>query len=151
MVQLRNKLLQVISPYHEVRIPYLVKTPGGRCWCFRKAEKIGNKFLRTVAQYGINIGGEAFEEGSCWFWRCLGESIITQKMICKKSKISSLEDHWRKMLVWELYRQCLVLLIHKQYKNIRDGRNLVTGLHNKKYIDEIAQQRMVEAQNETKN
>lgn len=142
------------SGISEVLTEYLfsgfIKLPGtgsGLDTALGKAtEKIGNQFLRTAAQYGINIGGEAFEEVLSGFGSALGQKLTYLKDTDFKD-IYSLEDALENAGAGAL--SALFGSANPQtIQNIRDGRNLVTGLTStqQKYIDEIAQQRMVEAQ-----
>lgn len=148
------------SGISEVLTEYLfsgfIKLPGtgsGIDTALGKAtEKIGSQFLRTITQYGINIGGEAFEEVLSGFGSALGQSLTYLKDDIESGKIKfkdiySLEDALENAGAGAL--SAMFGSANPQtIQNIRDGRNLVTGLTStqQKYIDEIAQQRMVEAE-----
>ena len=144
----------VISALSDVGTEYLfsgfIKLPGtgsGVDKALGKAtEKIGNKFLRTIAQYGINIGGEAFEEVLAGFGDAWGKKLTYLKDEDFKD-IYSLEDALENAGMGAL--SAMFGSANPQtIQNIKDGRNLVTGLTStqQKLIDEIAQQRMVEAE-----
>jgi hypothetical protein len=150
----------VISALSDVGSEYLfsgfIKLPGtgsGIDTALGKAtEKIGNKFLRTIAQYGINIGGEAFEEVLAGFGDAWGKKLTYLKDDIESGKIKfkdiySLEDALENAGMGALSAM-FGSANPRTIQNIRDGRNLVTGLTSsqQKYIDEIAQQRMVEAE-----
>ena len=142
------------SGISEVLTEYLfsgfIKLPGtgsGIDTALGKAtEKIGSNFLKTVAQYGINVGGEAFEEVLSGFGSALGQKLTYLKDTEFKD-IYSLEDALENAGMGALSAM-FGSANPRTIQNIKEGRNLVTGLTGtqQKYVDEIAQQRMVEAE-----